>query len=548
MNINILNKTIQGIAEQLPLVSSFYTLSPYESWNTKEVSYGSVSFVVTNVNTRESTTTYDAVLYYADRLLEDRSNRDSVHSDAATVIQIIVGALNTADDLFQIEYPVSITLFEQDFSDVLAGGYAKLSIATEGMGECFEDDWSVPEIIATSAYYTKDEITELFPLRTDLSLVAFSGRFEDLSSKPDVVTQSQFDALYKGVLDSTGALASEMNNKLDTVYFGEFKKKLEAQLKDKVSQAQYNDLYNGVLETTSQLAAQLKDKLDATAFAAFKNATESALLETVKSSTFNTFVEGQNTINSNTAEQLASKVSQAIFNSEIESLKTAVGNMTDISQYEDLYRGVLETTSQLAEQLKEKLNGSTFSLYQDEVNNKLSVKLDTSVFNAFKETVEKQLKDKATKQQFDDLYNVVLNATETLAAEIDTKLDAAYFSEYRTGLESTISSLVTRQSFDNFAENVYTKKELDEVLSTYEENVNQYLQSEEFGDFVDGLVSNAVIEFTEEYLESALDYYTTDEIDDMLSNLSLDNYYNKEEIDNMIGNINTILNNILYEL
>ena len=177
INVNILNNLIKGISEQIPLVNSYYTTSPYESWNVEEVKYGSVSFVITKVYTRETTTTFDATIYYADRLLEDNSNRDFVHSDAATVIQTIVGALNTADEYLEVSYPVGITLFEQDFADKLAGGYAQVSISAEGMGECFEDEFSVPEIIATSAYFTKEEIKELFPLKTELSAVAFSGQF-----------------------------------------------------------------------------------------------------------------------------------------------------------------------------------------------------------------------------------------------------------------------------------------------------------------------------------------------------------------------------------
>ena len=62
VNVNILNNLIKGISEQIPLVQSYYTTSPYESWNTKEIQYGSVSFVVTKVNTRETTTTFDATI------------------------------------------------------------------------------------------------------------------------------------------------------------------------------------------------------------------------------------------------------------------------------------------------------------------------------------------------------------------------------------------------------------------------------------------------------------------------------------------------------
>ena len=39
VNVNILNNLIGGISKQIPLVHSYYTTSPYESWNTKEIQY-----------------------------------------------------------------------------------------------------------------------------------------------------------------------------------------------------------------------------------------------------------------------------------------------------------------------------------------------------------------------------------------------------------------------------------------------------------------------------------------------------------------------------
>jgi hypothetical protein len=260
MNINILNNLIKGITDQIPLVHSYYTVSPYDSWNVKECKYGSVSFVVTRVNTRQSTTTYDATIYYADRLLENNTNRDSVYSDAATVIQTIVGALNQADDYLEVSYPVGITLFEQDFADRLAGGYANLSISAKGMGECFEDDFTVPEIIATSAYFTKEQITELFPLRTQLATVAFSGSFNDLKDTPNLATIETVNGLAEAVVQSTSSLAAELNQKVSVGYFDSWADGIEAELSERVTKQDYNNLVEATENVTGNLAKEVEKK------------------------------------------------------------------------------------------------------------------------------------------------------------------------------------------------------------------------------------------------------------------------------------------------
>ena len=605
MNINILNKVIQGISEQLPLVNSFYTQSPYESWNVKEVQYGSVSFVVTKVNTRESTTTYDAVLYYADRLTENRSNRDAIHSDAATVIQTIVGALNTADEYFEVDYPVSITLFEQDFADILAGGYANLTISVEGMGECFEDDWSVPEIIATSAYYTKDEIAELFPLRSNLSLVAFTGRFEDLSSKPDVVTQSQYDDLYQGVKETTGLLAEQIADKLDAKYFGEFRKNIETQLDDTVSQRQFDELYKGVLESTGVLASEMNGKLDAIYFATFKEQLQNQLDAKVDDIYFESF----KTTVSDIAKQVADKVSSSFFDSTISAINSKLDNTVTQQQYDDLYQGVYDTTAQLAESIASKLDSVIFAAFKTEVNNQIETKLDRYIFDAFKANIEHQLANKAPsslidslfnslntlrgdvnnkvdKQSFDNYAESTDNKILWLKTHLEDKVDDSYFKTWQTTVMNELSERVTVQGFANYAANVYTKSEIEERIANYQFYVEQYLNSNEFTDYINEFVTNTVTEFVEQYLETVLDYYTKAEIDEMLSNLSLDDYYTKAETDNklnsyytksevntkfndyytktnvkellrsyytksevnsMIGDIDSILNNVLYE-
>lgn len=137
MNIVQINNFIKKIANCTELVHSFYTDSVYECWNSKgNVDYGSVVFCIKKTRMRERTMIYDAIMYYGDRLLDDKSNRDAVWADATNVIQSIIGTINNIDGNVSVAYPYDITLFEQDFADELAGAYASISVEVEGVGEC----------------------------------------------------------------------------------------------------------------------------------------------------------------------------------------------------------------------------------------------------------------------------------------------------------------------------------------------------------------------------------------------------------------------------
>ena len=136
MNIVQLNNFIEKIVSCTETVKSFYTDLVNACWNAQELKYGSISFCITKTQMRERTMTYDAIIYYGDRLLEDKSNRNAIWSDATQVIQSIIGTVNGIDGEITISYPYNLTLFEQKFADELAGAYAEISIEVEGVGEC----------------------------------------------------------------------------------------------------------------------------------------------------------------------------------------------------------------------------------------------------------------------------------------------------------------------------------------------------------------------------------------------------------------------------
>ena len=138
MNIVQLNQYIEKIARCIQIVHSYSSQSPYEYWNAKgDVQYGSVCFCIKKSRMRSNTITYDAVLYYGDRVVDTPSNKEQIWSDANNVIQNMVGTINMqSGGEVTVSYPYDITNFEQKFADNLAGAYATLSIETRGIGEC----------------------------------------------------------------------------------------------------------------------------------------------------------------------------------------------------------------------------------------------------------------------------------------------------------------------------------------------------------------------------------------------------------------------------
>ena len=525
MNINILNKVVKGVAEQIPLVNSFYTQSPYESWNVNECKYGSISFVVTKTTNRENTTTYDAVLYYGDRLTEDKSNIDSIHSDASTVIQTIVGALNqTNEEYIDIEYPVGITLFEQKFCDELAGGYANLVINVEGMGECFNDEYSIPEIVGTSAYFTKDEIIELFPLRDQLSSVAYSGSFRDLLDVPNLTTEVQYNQLYNKVLQVTETTENLIETKVDKTTFNDTIKALGGDL-------------SGVAT---------KQQLD-------------------------TFINGQNQINTNLAVELKNKVSSGYFQEEITKLNTTIGSKVSQQSFENHIADNNNKFAELEQAIDKKVSNDTLNGVSQVITNlavEVGTKLDKDYFDGWKDNVISTLSTKVSTQTF---TNTVSNMYTK--SEVDNLVANSGGSVDVEQVEQIVNDVVG-EAIDNITEDVIesVRVELDELVNeeiqsqigefvteaeletAVAEQYNKIINTDEFKEELSGVVETTVTEFvgdivTEAELSSknlASKYYVDNRFDAATTNINtaieevngqFDSYYTKSEVDTKIKDV-----------
>ena len=137
MTIKELFDYTKHIVEGIPIVTSFYSGDNiYDIWNATDVKYGSFVISIKSV-TVSNTIKYNCVVYYGDRLMENRSNRDSIHNDAVTIINNFVNILNNSDDVVGISYPIECQLFEQKFTDDLAGAWCNLTIETVDKSTCW---------------------------------------------------------------------------------------------------------------------------------------------------------------------------------------------------------------------------------------------------------------------------------------------------------------------------------------------------------------------------------------------------------------------------
>lgn len=568
MNVNILNDTIKGIVQQIPLVNSFFTTTPYESWNVKEVQYGSVSFVITKVSTRESTTTYDAVIYYADRLLEDNANKDSIHSDSAVVIQTIVGALNQCGDYLEVSYPVGITLFEQDFTDSLAGGYASLTIATEGMGECF-DEFDIPQIVGTSAYYTKEEINELFPLRNDLSTVAYTGLFADLRGIPDLVTTQQYNITNEGFNTEISALKQQIQGSVKESYFNEWKTGIENELGDKIARGDYETTtsridnkiglldkavesrvdkeqfnrfadsvqtelkdkvttqqYNGLVAKDESITKELENRVTKQQFAQLDKAVDDALdsiADKADKSSLDSFIDGQNTINVNLAVELKNKVSVPYYETEMAVINSELEGKVSRTEFDHYADNMGKTIEGLQTAIDAKVSTSTFTGKMTEIDNALADRVTTQQYNAVNNRIDglkTAIDAKVGAEQLEDFGEGVNVVITNLAVEVANKLDADYFEGFRENIENEVDSKVSRQSFDQFAENVYTKKQTDTIVTNkIDRSFSAYIGSEEFKELVaDSIDENLemVVEDVTEEVRGRLDELVGEEVNEQI--------------------------------
>lgn len=140
MNVNEIIYKISEVALSQEPVKSVYNGDVYENWNSAEVNYGSFNIGLQNVTYEGNFCTYTFVLYYGDRLEQDKKNINSIFTDGVNAIQSVINILNELN--VDISEQITYTPFEQQFMDYLAGVYTTVNITTEStIGLCSIDNY-----------------------------------------------------------------------------------------------------------------------------------------------------------------------------------------------------------------------------------------------------------------------------------------------------------------------------------------------------------------------------------------------------------------------
>lgn len=125
MNITELTNKIVTIASSTPFVGSAAYGDVYEIWNTKDVRYGAVCVGYESFTITEPMMQVSAIIYYGDRLTNDRTNETECYDDG---VHVLTSILNELGEDVDVSVPV-FNLFEQKFADELAGVYARVTIS-----------------------------------------------------------------------------------------------------------------------------------------------------------------------------------------------------------------------------------------------------------------------------------------------------------------------------------------------------------------------------------------------------------------------------------
>ena len=132
MNLTSISQAIRSAFGAVGYIQSLYEGDVYDHWNNNEVQYHSACFALESVETKEDVKAYNLIVYVADRLTEDCSNRVQCFDTSEAAIEKMLNILTDSgrSDNLWVEDTRQYTPFEQKFADNLAGVYVRIKLNT----------------------------------------------------------------------------------------------------------------------------------------------------------------------------------------------------------------------------------------------------------------------------------------------------------------------------------------------------------------------------------------------------------------------------------
>ena len=567
MNIVQLYEYIKQYALTIPIVKSYYNTSVYECWNNQEVKYGSVVFAVKSVREQNSIAKFDCVLYYGDRLNENKSNRDSIQSDAIGVINNIVNRLNCSNNIEYVTYPVQSTIFEQKFADELAGAYANLTIDLQSTGDCC--DYNL-----LADYYTKGEVDEKIDgiVAGEIDMSDYYTKAQ-IDKKLDEIEEGDIDLTNyytKQQIDDKGYLTS-IPSQYVTESELESKKYLTAIPSQYVTESEleakkYLTSIPSQYVTESELEQRLETvEVDLTGYATEQWVEGKGYLNTaeVDRKIQDAVLKDVNLSDYYTKQQIDNKgfitsiPSEYVTESELESkgyLTTIPTEYVTESELEQRLDGIEVNVDLDDYYTKQQIDGKGY------VTSAELVTKDYASKEYVREEVSKvDLSDYYTKEQSDSKYQPKGNYLTSIPAEYvtETELGSKGYltsipAEYVTESELSGKNYATKTELSGKQNQLVSGSNIKTI------NGQSILGSGDIeiqggsGGSVD-LDGYATEQWVEEqgYLTSIPDQYITEtELETRLENVEVDltNYYTKEQVDALVGAVNQILNSLINDI
>ena len=567
MNIVQLYEYIKQYALTIPIVKSYYNTSVYECWNNQEVKYGSVVFAVKSVREQNSIAKFDCVLYYGDRLNENKSNRDSIQSDAIGVINNIVNRLNCSNNIEYVTYPVQSTIFEQKFADELAGAYANLTIDLQSTGDCC--DYNL-----LADYYTKGEVDEKIDgiVAGEIDMSDYYTKAQ-IDKKLDEIEEGDIDLTNyytKQQIDDKGYLTS-IPSQYVTESELEAKKYLTAIPPQYVTESEleakkYLTSIPSEYVTETELEQRLETvEVDLTGYATEQWVEGKGYLNTaeVDRKIQDAVLKDVNLSDYYTKQQIDNKgfitsiPSEYVTESELESkgyLTTIPTEYVTESELEQRLDGIEVNVDLDDYYTKQQIDGKGY------VTSAELVTKDYASKEYVREEVSKvDLSDYYTKEQSDSKYQPKGNYLTSIPAEYvtETELGSKGYltsipAEYVTESELSGKNYATKTELSGKQNQLVSGSNIKTI------NGQSILGSGDIeiqggsGGSVD-LDGYATEQWVEEqgYLTSIPDQYITEtELETRLENVEVDltNYYTKEQVDALVGAVNQILNSLINDI
>ena len=567
MTLPQLYEYIKQYALTIPIVKSYYNTSVYECWNNQEVKYGSVVFAVKSVREQNSIAKFDCVLYYGDRLNENKSNRDSIQSDAIGVINNIVNRLNCSNNIEYVTYPVQSTIFEQKFADELAGAYANLTIDLQSTGDCC--DYNL-----LADYYTKGEVDEKIDgiVAGEIDMSDYYTKAQ-IDKKLDEIEEGDIDLTNyytKQQIDDKGYLTS-IPSQYVTESELESKKYLTAIPPQYVTESEleakkYLTSIPSEYVTETELEQRLETvEVDLTGYATEQWVEGKGYLNTaeVDRKIQDAVLKDVNLSDYYTKQQIDNKgfitsiPSEYVTESELESkgyLTTIPTEYVTESELEQRLDGIEVNVDLDDYYTKQQIDGKGY------VTSAELVTKDYASKEYVREEVSKvDLSDYYTKEQSDSKYQPKGNYLTSIPAEYvtETELGSKGYltsipAEYVTESELSGKNYATKTELSGKQNQLVSGSNIKTI------NGQSILGSGDIeiqggsGGSVD-LDGYATEQWVEEqgYLTSIPDQYITEtELETRLENVEVDltNYYTKEQVDALVGAVNQILNSLINDI